>query len=264
MCAGNNWRRSKPNIMPCSPRPRSLACWSARKRARRSWKIGRWPTYVKCADSATTPSRHRLRSYRGLPRPRLAPKSSGSKPRKRMTSSCSHPIWKRLCIWCATRPRCWARRVVWRPYDALVDGFTPGISAADIDTIFKALSRKLPGLINQAIEVQAAHAAHAPGRQIQRRAATLRWRWTCSRHWASPSIGAASMKASIPSPRGCREISGSPPDSIWSILSRDCWARYMKPATPCTTWDCRSSGAISRWAATADWPSRRASPCCSR
>ena len=44
------------------------------------------------------------------------------------------------------------------PYDALVDGFTPGISAADIDTIFKALSRKLPGLIGQAIEVQASHA----------------------------------------------------------------------------------------------------------
>jgi carboxypeptidase Taq len=44
------------------------------------------------------------------------------------------------------------------PYDALVDGFMPGISTADIDTIFKALSRKLPGLINEAIEVQAAHA----------------------------------------------------------------------------------------------------------
>jgi carboxypeptidase Taq len=41
----------------------------------------------------------------------------------------------------------------------LVDGFTPGISAADIDTIFKALSRKLPGLINEAIEVQAANPA---------------------------------------------------------------------------------------------------------
>ena len=41
------------------------------------------------------------------------------------------------------------------PYDALVDGFTPGISTADIDTIFKALSRKLPGLISQAIDVQA-------------------------------------------------------------------------------------------------------------
>ena len=44
------------------------------------------------------------------------------------------------------------------PYDALVDGFTPGISTADIDAIFKALSRKLPSLINEAIEVQAAHA----------------------------------------------------------------------------------------------------------
>jgi carboxypeptidase Taq len=43
------------------------------------------------------------------------------------------------------------------PYDALVDGFTPGISTADIDIIFKALSRKLPGLISEAIEVQAAH-----------------------------------------------------------------------------------------------------------
>ena len=42
------------------------------------------------------------------------------------------------------------------PYDALVDVFTPGISTADIDTIFKALARKLPGLINEAIEVQAA------------------------------------------------------------------------------------------------------------
>jgi carboxypeptidase Taq len=41
------------------------------------------------------------------------------------------------------------------PYDALVDGFTPGISTADIDTIFKSLSRKLPSLINEAIEVQA-------------------------------------------------------------------------------------------------------------
>ncbi len=41
------------------------------------------------------------------------------------------------------------------PYDALVDGFTPGISTEDIETIFKALARKLPGLVNQAIAVQA-------------------------------------------------------------------------------------------------------------
>jgi carboxypeptidase Taq len=41
------------------------------------------------------------------------------------------------------------------PYDALLDVFTPGMSTADIDTIFTALSRKLPGLINAAIAVQA-------------------------------------------------------------------------------------------------------------
>ena len=44
------------------------------------------------------------------------------------------------------------------PYDALVDEFSPGISTADIDTIFKALGRKLPGLINAAIELQATKA----------------------------------------------------------------------------------------------------------
>src|SRR5688572_22584309 len=41
------------------------------------------------------------------------------------------------------------------PYDALVDEFSPGITTQDIDTLFKALSRKLPGLINDAIELQA-------------------------------------------------------------------------------------------------------------
>jgi carboxypeptidase Taq len=44
------------------------------------------------------------------------------------------------------------------PYDALVEVFTPGISTADIDTIFKALARKLPSLIHAAIELQAQHA----------------------------------------------------------------------------------------------------------
>jgi carboxypeptidase Taq len=45
------------------------------------------------------------------------------------------------------------------PYDALVDGFTPGISTADIDKIFKALSHKLPGLIAQVIELQTSRPA---------------------------------------------------------------------------------------------------------
>jgi carboxypeptidase Taq len=40
------------------------------------------------------------------------------------------------------------------PYDALVDEFSPGITTADIDAMFKALSRRLPSLIRESIAVQ--------------------------------------------------------------------------------------------------------------
>jgi carboxypeptidase Taq len=40
------------------------------------------------------------------------------------------------------------------PYDALMDGFTPGVRSAEIDPVFRSLSRRLPGLIREAIERQ--------------------------------------------------------------------------------------------------------------
>lgn len=40
------------------------------------------------------------------------------------------------------------------PYDALVDEFSPGISTADIDSMFKALSRRLPSLIRETLALQ--------------------------------------------------------------------------------------------------------------
>src|ERR1700744_4696374 len=40
------------------------------------------------------------------------------------------------------------------PYYALVDEFSPGISTADIDAIFKTLSRRLPGLIREVLARQ--------------------------------------------------------------------------------------------------------------
>ncbi|HEY1283828.1 MAG TPA: carboxypeptidase M32 [Steroidobacteraceae bacterium] len=40
------------------------------------------------------------------------------------------------------------------PYDALVDEFSPGITTADIDSMFKALSRRLPSLIRESIALQ--------------------------------------------------------------------------------------------------------------
>jgi len=40
------------------------------------------------------------------------------------------------------------------PYDALVDEFSPGITTGDIDALFRALSKRLPALIREAIEAQ--------------------------------------------------------------------------------------------------------------
>src|SRR5262245_47314560 len=41
------------------------------------------------------------------------------------------------------------------PYDALVDEFSPGLRSTEIDTIFKTLGHRLPGLIQDAIDLQA-------------------------------------------------------------------------------------------------------------
>jgi carboxypeptidase Taq len=41
------------------------------------------------------------------------------------------------------------------PYDALIDGFSPGFLSADIDLLFRHVSRRLPTLIREAIEFQA-------------------------------------------------------------------------------------------------------------
>jgi carboxypeptidase Taq len=40
------------------------------------------------------------------------------------------------------------------PYDALVDEFSPGVATADMEAIFKALSRRLPNLIREALTLQ--------------------------------------------------------------------------------------------------------------
>jgi carboxypeptidase Taq len=37
------------------------------------------------------------------------------------------------------------------PYDALVDEFSPGLTSADIDSMFKVLSRRLPGMIRDVL-----------------------------------------------------------------------------------------------------------------
>ncbi len=44
------------------------------------------------------------------------------------------------------------------PYDSLIDGFSPGFLGAEIDQLFGAVSRRLPTLIREAIELQVARA----------------------------------------------------------------------------------------------------------
>ena len=40
------------------------------------------------------------------------------------------------------------------PYDALVDEFSPGLTSGEIDAMFKALGRRLPGLIREVLAQQ--------------------------------------------------------------------------------------------------------------
>lgn len=42
-----------------------------------------------------------------------------------------------------------------QPYDALVDGFSPGLTTTEIERIFTSLSQRLPQLIQQTIDIQA-------------------------------------------------------------------------------------------------------------
>ena len=41
------------------------------------------------------------------------------------------------------------------PYDSLIDGFSPGFLSAEIDQLFRVVSRRLPNLIREVIELQA-------------------------------------------------------------------------------------------------------------
>jgi len=50
-------------------------------------------------------------------------------------------------LWCGDKAALLGQARGLAPYDALVDGFTPGVWRPISDTIFKALSRKLPSLI---------------------------------------------------------------------------------------------------------------------
>ncbi len=62
------------------------------------------------------------------------------------------------------------------PWDALADEFTPGLLSRDIEAIFTPLAQRLPGLVTEAIEIQAA----APALPIEGRFSASRQRGLCT------------------------------------------------------------------------------------
>ena len=150
------------------------------------------------------------------------------------------------------------------PYDALADEFTPGLLARDIETIFTPLSQRLPALITEAIELQAAAPALAdrgplfgqpPAQHLRRRHEGARLpvrprplrrerssvhRGRAGRH---PRHDQVRAEGSVPGP--ARRAARDRPGDV-----------RPRPAV--------GMGATSRSARTAAWRWRRASRCCSR
>ena len=61
------------------------------------------------------------------------------------------------------------------PYDALVDEFSPGLTSAEIDAMFKALARRLPGLDPRSARAPGAAAACCPSSANSAPASSARW-----------------------------------------------------------------------------------------
>ena len=148
----------------------------------------------------------------------------GSRRGGRAISSCSRRTWRRSCTWCATRRRCWDRRWACRRTTRWWMSSPPVSPRADIDAIFKALSRRLPSLIRETLALQAQRpplpisGKFPPGKQ---RALVVE----VMRAIGFPSIAAVSMRVSTPSPKGCRATSASPRVSITPMRFRGCSAR---------------------------------------
>jgi len=146
------------------------------------------------------------------------------------------------------------------PYDALVDEFSPGITTADIDAMFKSLSRRLPSLIREAIALQETRmrppltGKFPPGKQ---KALILE----VMKSMGFPFDRGRLDESEHPFTEGVPATSVSRRAWIPTIHSLACSAHFTRPAMRCTTWGCHRIGAISLLAATVGWPSVRASRC---
>ena len=121
------------------------------------------------------------------------------------------------------------------PYDALVDEFSPGLTTLDIDAMFKALSRRLPSLIREAIVAQEGRAPlPLTGKfpAAKQRALVVE----VMKAVGFPVRSRSARRERAPLHRG--QPRGYPHhDALRSAgrVHRACSARCTRPGTPCTT-----------------------------
>ena len=124
----------------------------------------------------------------------------------------------------------------------------PGCAAPSIDSIFRALSRRLPTLIREAIELQATQ----PSLPITGRFSSGKQRAADrggdeGRRVSLRSRPAGRERPSVHRRRGRRHPrhhQARPRRSVHGPAGRAC----TRPAMRCTTSACRANGARSRWA----------------
>jgi len=146
------------------------------------------------------------------------------------------------------------------PYDALVDEFSPGLTSAEIDAMFKALGRRLPGLIREVL-----------AQQERRPVLPITGKFTATKQRAlalevMKAVGFPFDRGRLdesehPFTEGCRATFVSRRNSSPRSRSPACSARCTKPVMRCTTSVCRSNSSISPSAVIAAWRWKRASRC---
>ena len=90
-----------------------------------------------------------------MPKRPLAPRSNGSKSKQKSDFAIFAPHLEEVVNLLRDKAAMLGKALNLDPYDALVDEFSPGLTRAEIDGIFTTIGRRLPGLIQDAIDLQA-------------------------------------------------------------------------------------------------------------
>ena len=123
---------------------RSRACSIARRPIARASPTGRSRTCARCAGSATTRSPRPCRSISRLAKAASRAEAKWLEARRQGKFELFAPHLEEVVHLVRDKAALLGQALNLAPYDALVDEFSPGITTAEIDAMFKALARRLP------------------------------------------------------------------------------------------------------------------------